>query len=55
MVDKGDDENLRGLKSGQKSFSMFVFWVDLYVDVNDLHFMRKYPNYWELQKIAIVH
>ncbi len=55
MVDKGDDENLRGFKSGQKSFSMCAFWVDLYVNVDGLHFMKKYPNYLELQKIATVH
>jgi hypothetical protein len=27
MVDKGDDENLRGLKSDKKSFSICVCWV----------------------------
>jgi hypothetical protein len=48
MVDKGDDENLKGLKSGQKSFSMCVFWVDLCVNVDGLHFMRKYLDYLEL-------
>jgi hypothetical protein len=55
MVDKGDDEKLKGLKSVQKSFSRCVFWVDLYVGVVGLHFMRKYPNYWEFRKIATVH
>ncbi len=45
MVDKGDDENLRSLKSGHISFSMCVFGVDLYVSVDGLHFTRKYPNY----------
>jgi hypothetical protein len=55
MVDKGDDENLKGLKNGHKSFSMCVFWVDLYVNANGLHFMGKYPNYWAFQRIAIVH
>jgi hypothetical protein len=55
MVDKRDDENVKGLKSSQKSFSMCVFWVDLYVSVNGLHFMREYPNYWELQKITTIH
>ncbi len=55
MVDKGDDEKLRGLKNGHKSFSRCVFWVDLYVGVVGLHFMKKYPNYWELRGIAIVH
>ncbi len=48
MVDKGDDENFRGLKSGQKSFSMCACWVDLYVSVLGLHFIREYPDYWEL-------
>jgi hypothetical protein len=24
-----------------------VCWVDLFVNVNDLHFMREYPDYWE--------
>jgi hypothetical protein len=54
MVDKGDDENLRDLKSGYKSFSICVCRVDLYVSVIGLYFMRKYLDYWELQKIAIV-
>jgi hypothetical protein len=47
MVDKGDDENFRGLKSSQKSFSICVCWVDMYVSVG-LHIMKKHPNYWEL-------
>jgi hypothetical protein len=55
MVNKGDGENLRGLKNGQKSLSMCVFWVHLYVNVDGLHFMRKYPDYLELRRIAIVH
>jgi hypothetical protein len=54
MVDKGDDENFRGLKSGQKSFSMCACWVDLYVSVFGLHFIREYLDYWELWKITIV-
>jgi len=48
MVDKGDDGKFRGLKNGHKSFSKYVFWVDLCVGVIGLHFMRKYPDYWEL-------
>jgi hypothetical protein len=55
MVDKGDDEKLRGFKSDQKSFSRCVFWVDLYVGVVGLHFMKDYPNYWDFQKTATVH
>ncbi len=55
MVDKGDDEKFKSLENGQKSFSKCVFWVDLYVDVTGLHFMKKYPDYWELQKIATIH
>jgi hypothetical protein len=46
MVDKGDDENFRGLKGSQKSFLICVCQVDLYVNVVGLHFMREYPNYW---------
>jgi hypothetical protein len=45
MVDKGDDENLRGLKSGQKSFSICVCWVDMYVSVVGLHIMREHLDY----------
>jgi hypothetical protein len=55
MVDKRDDEKFRGLKSGQKYFSKCVFWVDLYVDVVGLHFIRKHPDYWELQRTATIH
>jgi hypothetical protein len=33
MVDKGDDEKFRGLENGHKSFSKYVFWVDLCVGV----------------------
>jgi hypothetical protein len=55
MVDKGDDEKLKGFKSGYKSFSRCVFWVDLYVVVVGLYFMREYPDYWKLQKTTIVH
>jgi hypothetical protein len=53
MVDKGDDENLRGLKNCQKPFSIFVCWVDLYVSVVGLHIMRDHPNYRELRKTII--
>jgi hypothetical protein len=48
MVDKGDDENLRGLKSSQKSFSICVCRVDLYVSVIGLHIIREHLDYWEL-------
>jgi hypothetical protein len=47
MVDKRDDEKFKGLKNIHKSLSKCVFWVDLYVGVVGLHFMRKYSNYWE--------
>jgi hypothetical protein len=47
MVDKVGDENLRGLKSDKKSFSICVCRVDLYVSVVGLHIMRKQPDYWE--------
>jgi hypothetical protein len=39
MVEKGDDEKLKGLKNGHKSFSKCVFWVDLYVGIVGLHFV----------------
>jgi hypothetical protein len=55
MVDKEDDEKFRGLKNSRKSFSKCVFWVDLYVGVVGLHFMREYLDYWELQRTTIVH
>ncbi len=55
MVDKEDDEKFRGLKNSLKSFSKCVFWVDLYVGVVGLHFMREYLDYWELQRTTIVH
>jgi hypothetical protein len=55
MVDKGDDEKFKGLKSGQKFFSKSVFWVDLYEGVVGLHFMREHLDYWELRIIVIVH
>jgi hypothetical protein len=45
MVDEGDDENLKGLKNGQKSFSICVCWVDMYVSVVGMHIMKKHPNY----------
>ncbi len=48
MVDKGDDESFKGLKSGQNSFSICVCWVNLYVSVVGLHIMREHPDYWEL-------
>ncbi len=47
MVDKRDDEKFKGFKNVHKSLSKCVFWVDLYVGVVDLHFMKKYSNYWE--------
>jgi hypothetical protein len=55
MVDEGDDEKFRGLESGQKSFSKCVFWVDLYVGVVGLHFIRKYLDYWELRRTTTIH
>ncbi len=55
MVDKGDDEKFRGIESGEKSFSKCVFWVDLYVGVVGLYFMREYPNYWEFQRTTTFH
>jgi hypothetical protein len=54
MVDKGDDENLRGLKNCKKSNSICVCRVDLYMSVVGLDIMRKQFDYWELRKIAIV-
>jgi hypothetical protein len=32
-----------------------VFWVDLCVGVIGLHFMRKYPYYWEFWRTATIH
>jgi hypothetical protein len=55
MVEKGDDEKLRGFKNDQKSFSKCVFWVDLYVDIIGLHFMREYFDYWEFRRTVTVH
>jgi len=55
MADKGDDENLRSFENNHKSFLICVCQVDMYVSVIGLHFMREYPNYWELWRIAIVH
>jgi hypothetical protein len=55
MVDKGDDEKFRGFENDHKSFSKCVFWVGLYVGVVGLHFMKVYPNYWELRRTTIVH
>ncbi len=48
MADKGDDENLRSFENNHKSFLICVCQVDMYVSVIGLHFMREYPNYWEL-------
>jgi hypothetical protein len=45
MVNKGDDENLRDPKSGQKSFSICVCQVDMYVSVVGLHIMREHFDY----------
>jgi hypothetical protein len=45
MVDKAGDENLKGLKSDKKSFSICVCRVDLYVSVVDLHIMREQLDY----------
>jgi hypothetical protein len=55
MVDKGDDEKFKSLENGHKSFSKCGFWVDLYVGVVDLHFMKKYLDYWKLRRIATIH
>jgi hypothetical protein len=67
--DKGDDENLRGFKSGLESFQCVrvgmmcvsrrsvcerVCGVHVCVKVVDLHVMRKHLNYWELWKTVIV-
>lgn len=54
MIDKGDDENFKGLKSSQKSFSICVCQVYVYVNVVGLHFMKEYLNYWELQRTTII-
>jgi hypothetical protein len=43
--DKGDDEDLKDLKSSLESFQC-VCRVDLCENV-DLHIMREHPNYWE--------
>jgi hypothetical protein len=53
MVNKGDDENLRGFKNNHKSFSICVYWVDLYVSVVGLHIMKEHPDYWELRRTTI--
>jgi hypothetical protein len=50
MFDNGDDEKLKGFKSDQKSFSMCVCWVDLYVSVVGLHFVKEYLDYWNSKK-----
>jgi hypothetical protein len=42
--DEGDDENLRGLKSGLKS-SPCVCQVDLCENVVDMHIMKEHLNY----------
>jgi hypothetical protein len=55
MVDKGDIENLRGLKNIQKSFSICACWVDLYVSIVGLHIMKENLDYWELQRTTIGH
>jgi hypothetical protein len=54
MVNKGDDEKFKNLKKTRKSFSKCVFWVDLYEGVVGLHFMKKYPEYRELQRTATI-
>jgi hypothetical protein len=54
MVDKRDDEKFRGFESGYKFFSKCV-WVDLYVGVVGLCFMKEYFDCWELRKIATIH
>jgi hypothetical protein len=51
MVDKGDDKNLRGFKSGHKSFSICVCRVDLHVRMVVLHFMRGHPNIGNSEKL----
>jgi hypothetical protein len=51
MVDKGDDEKFKGFKHVHKSLSKCVFWVDLYVGVVDLHFMKEYSNYWNSEEL----
>jgi hypothetical protein len=33
-------------------FLMCMCWVDLCVNVVNLHIMREHPNYWELQIIV---
>jgi hypothetical protein len=48
MVNKGDDENLRDSKGGQKSFSICMCRVDLYVSVVGLHIRKEHPDYLEL-------
>jgi hypothetical protein len=55
MVDKRMMKSLEVSKTVRKSFSRCVFCVDLYVGVVGLHFMREYPDYWELQKTTTVH
>jgi hypothetical protein len=54
MVDKGDDESLRGFKNSQKSFSICVCWVNMYVNVIGLQIIRENLDYWEFQIIGIV-
>ncbi len=47
--DEGDDEDLRGFKSGLESFPC-VCQVDLCENVVNLHITREHLNYWELQR-----
>jgi len=51
---RGMMKSLKISKTTRKSFSKCVFWVDLYEGVVGLHFMKKYPDYRELQRTATI-
>jgi hypothetical protein len=54
MIDKENDEKFKGLESIHKFFSKCV-WVDLYVGVVGLHFIKEYLDCWQLQTSVIVY
>jgi hypothetical protein len=55
MVDEGDDEKFKGLKERPKTLLKVCVWVDLYMGFVNLHFKRKYPDFWEFRKTATIH
>ncbi len=54
MVDNGNNEKFRSFESSHNSFSKCV-WVDLYVGVVGLHFIREYLDCWQPRRSAIVY